>query len=437
MTKIHKAALVLGILGYLLNFISNFLFIVGLSALEVMVVNVVAGMLVLLAWVDLSLATENRVCLAIFIIALVHSVFQLGFSTNFLVGPLVTIPLAVLHVVARTLILKRAWHEWRHAKPTLLSWILALAASLTFQVYAAGNYDSSTLGLIAVFASILNLVASGLTILFLVAVVRDPDLLQGAQVERGYKHEPSREALDQAPAPAATQGLGASPATTGRAKQAVTSLLTEVDRLTERGDFSTAKKRLNAAESQARASGLRDLQEEITRRRAKIQEARELRGKAEETERKRAQLAQLRDELHAFLDAENASAAIDRYEKAARLADEIGDAETRAALDAAIRPVKEKHEAKERAKKAEQRKQMLARALKMYEELPLPKLAELLEMESTVELEKWLLMLPDEMPVKISGDAIRVEAGGDVTGAIDQLMTSFSAWEAEKVGKRE
>lgn len=82
-------------------------------------------------------------------------------------------------------------------------------------------------------------------------------------------------------------------------------------------------------------------------------------------------------------------------------------------------------------------KTMLLKALKLYEELPLAKFASLLGLQDTVEVEKLLLQLPGDTPIKIKGDLIHIEAGGDLSGAIDVLMDSFAIWEGTKDGKIE
>lgn len=168
-----------------------------------------------------------------------------------------------------------------------------------------------------------------------------------------------------------------------------------------------------------------------------VQQARERQASVA---RARQDLAEKRERVQVLINrgdgeaaAGNSKTARATYQQAIGLAKELRDGRLVSAIKDKIEPL----EQREREQKAQQRSKMLKKALKLYEELPLEKLASLLDLESTVDLEKWLLGLPEGIPVKIRGEKVVVQEGADLTSAIDGLMDSYSKWEETKTGKRE
>lgn len=77
-----------------------------------------------------------------------------------------------------------------------------------------------------------------------------------------------------------------------------------------------------------------------------------------------------------------------------------------------------------------ERKIRLQETFKRCNEIPLSKLAEILEIEDPVKLEQWLLLLPEEFPMRIKGKNIIIDAEqSNIRDSVDQLI--------QKLGSRE
>ena len=85
--------------------------------------------------------------------------------------------------------------------------------------------------------------------------------------------------------------------------------------------------------------------------------------------------------------------------------------------------------------KVAKRKFNLELVLKRYNKIKLEKMAELLDFEDPLELERWILTLPDDYPMKIEEDSVIFEE--QMVDQIDSLLGKFEEWETEGRGKKE
>ncbi len=80
------------------------------------------------------------------------------------------------------------------------------------------------------------------------------------------------------------------------------------------------------------------------------------------------------------------------------------------------------------------RKQRFMKILKVYSEISLAKMAQLLEFENAIELESWLLDQPGDFPFKISGNMVKIQST-DLAADINRLDAAFEDWKKnEKSG---
>jgi hypothetical protein len=84
----------------------------------------------------------------------------------------------------------------------------------------------------------------------------------------------------------------------------------------------------------------------------------------------------------------------------------------------------------------EKRKATLRNIVNIYEEIPIAKLAKLLDYpgSDTTELEKWLLSLQENFQLKIAGDIVHFDIG--LTQDINNLLSSFADWEKTGYAKK-
>lgn len=88
----------------------------------------------------------------------------------------------------------------------------------------------------------------------------------------------------------------------------------------------------------------------------------------------------------------------------------------------------------------EDRRTVLERILGTYDKLSIEKMSKLLEISDPLMLERWLLRLPKELPIKISGENVIIDQSqlstdDELSSTIDQLIDSFDSMELSKVGK--
>ncbi len=84
----------------------------------------------------------------------------------------------------------------------------------------------------------------------------------------------------------------------------------------------------------------------------------------------------------------------------------------------------------------EKRKATLRNIVNIYEEIPIAKLAKLLDYPGTdtTELEKWLLSLQENFQLKIAGEIVHFDIG--LTQDINNLLSSFADWEKTGYAKK-
>lgn len=241
----------------------------------------------------------------------------------------------------------------------------------------------------------------------------------------------TKESVDLKPAAPSQEDL-AEKLRLEQQRELVTSIK-NADTLMSAGKVDSALAKYNELRTEAELKGLDALVPQID---SKIAAANQ---QLEAEKEKKNRMYELSAEGDQFLASEKWDLAQQKYQQALPLANEFGDSALVSTINQNLAKVESAREQAERAKRVPEMKQMLNKALKLYDELPLSKLASLLGMKDEIELEKWLLMLPDDFPIKILGDKIKVDVqeGQDIGGAIDQLMDSFSAWESTKEGKIE
>lgn len=160
---------------------------------------------------------------------------------------------------------------------------------------------------------------------------------------------------------------------------------------------------------------------------------------AREREAHREDLGVARAAMEQALAAGDEPRAVTEGEKTIECARRLGDGAQVSEIQRRLAPLRERVERENRARETEKRKRLLARAVNMYDEVPLARLAKLLQIDDPIELEKWLLELSDALPLTIAGESLKFDAAArvDLTATLDQLMASFQVWEREKFGKRD
>lgn len=198
------------------------------------------------------------------------------------------------------------------------------------------------------------------------------------------------------------------------------------------GRFTEAREAYERALEQARADGLTVRENQLQ---GLIERLPEREATYHENKQRIQTLLSTASEKKAANDlAEAETALTEAQELLQGMHDEVRLSEVTTRLQA----VREERDKIQRQADFEQRVQLFRRALKMYEEIPFEKLASLLELPDANEAERWVISLPQNFPIKIAGESLRVSGSVEnVTSAIDQLMGSFDDWERRKVGKIE